>query len=61
MFKCGRMQNGIPPQSECGYCGACLDCTLPGVQVTAGLEFFLHSNNLSDCEDNDSLPHVILL
>ena len=35
--------------------GACLDCMLPGVQVTAGLRFFLFSSHLCDNEDCDSL------
>ena len=35
--------------------GACLDCMLPGVQVTAGLGFFLRSSHLCDSEDCDSL------
>ena len=26
----------------CGSCGTCLDCMLPGVQVTTGMGFFLH-------------------
>ena len=32
-----------------------LDCVLPGVQVTAGLGFFLHLSHLCDSEDHDSL------
>ena len=40
MFKYGRMQKKIPPRLVCGSHGACLDCMLPGVQVTAGLGFF---------------------
>ena len=41
----------------CGSHGACLDCMLPGVQVTAGLGLFLCVQvvYLSDSEDNDSL------
>ena len=38
----------------CGSHGACLDCMLPGVQVTAGLGFFLCSSHLSDSKDIDS-------
>ena len=55
MFKYGRMQKKIPPQLVCGSHGACLDSMLPGVQVTAGLGFFLRSSRLSDSEDSDSL------
>ena len=33
----------------------CLDCILPGVQVTTGLGFFLCSSHLCDNEDCDSL------
>ena len=40
MFKYGRMQKKILLQLVCGSHGACLDSMLPGVQVTAGLEFF---------------------
>ena len=40
IFKYGRIQKRIPPQLVCGFHGACLDCMLPGVQVTAGLGFF---------------------
>ena len=29
-----------------------LDLEMPGVQVTAGLGFFLHSCHLSNCEDS---------
>ena len=39
----GRMQNKIPPRLRrlaCGSRGTCLDCMLPGIQVTAGLGFF---------------------
>ena len=39
MCKYGRMQKKISPQLVCGFHGACLDCMLPGVQVTAGLGF----------------------
>ena len=39
----------------CGFHGACLDSMLPGVHVTAALEFLLHSSYLSDSEDSDSL------
>ena len=52
MFKYGRMQKKI---LVCGSHGACLDCMLPGVQVTAGLGFFLCSSHLCDNEDCDSL------
>ena len=55
MFKYGRIQKRIPSWLVCGSYGMCLDCTLPGVQVATGLGFFLHSNNLIDCEDSDSL------
>ena len=55
MFKYGRTQKKAPPQLVCGSCGACLDCVLPGVQVTAGLGFFLCSSRLSDSKDSDSL------
>ena len=40
IFKYGRMQRKISPQLVCDSHGACLDCMLPGVQVTAGLKFF---------------------
>ena len=40
MCKYGRMQKKISPRLVCGSHGACLDCMLPGVQVTAGLGFF---------------------
>ena len=39
MFKYGRMQKKIPPQLVCDSHSTCLDCMLPGVQVTAGLGF----------------------
>ena len=57
MFKYSiyRMQKRIPSRLVCGSFGMCLDCTLPGVQVTAGLVFFLHSCHLSNCEESDSL------
>ena len=51
------MRKGNPSRSVCGSCGVYLDCVLPGVQVTAGLGFFLHSSHLIDCEDSDSLLH----
>ena len=35
--------------------GACLDCMLPGVQVTTGLGFFQCLSQLCDSEDCDSL------
>ena len=40
MCKYGRIQKKISPRLVCGSHGACLDCMLPGVQVTAGLGFF---------------------
>ena len=40
MFKYGRMQKKISSRLVCGSHGVCLDCKLPGVQVTAGLGFF---------------------
>ena len=45
MFNYGRMHKNIPPRLVCGSRGACLDCMLPGVQVTAGLGFFLHGSH----------------
>ena len=51
MFKYGRMQKKISLWLVCGSHGACLDCMLPGVQVTAGLRFFLCSSHLCDNED----------
>ena len=51
----GRTQRKIPPRLVCGFCGICLDCMLPGVQVIAGLGFFLRSSHLSYNEDSDSL------
>ena len=53
MFKYGKMQKVIPSQLVCGSCGMCLDCTLPGVQVTAGLGLFCAQNHLSDCGDSN--------
>ena len=38
--KYGRMQRKIPSWLVCGSHGMVLDCTLLGVQVTVGLEFF---------------------
>ena len=35
------MQKKIPSQFVCSSCGACLECVLPGVQVTTGLRFLL--------------------
>ena len=57
MFKYGRMQERIPSRLVCGFCAMCLDCTLPEVEVTAGLGFFLRSCHLSVIvhEDSDSL------
>ena len=55
MFKYVRMQKKISFQLVCGSYIACLDYMLPGVQVTAGLKFFLHSSHLCDNEDCDSL------
>ena len=55
MFKYGIMQKKIPPRLVCVNHCACLDGMLPGVQVTAGLGFFLHSSRLSDSGDSDSL------
>ena len=52
MFKYGRMEKKIPSRLVCGSSGACLHCMLPGVEVSAGLGFFLSS---SDSEDSDSL------
>ena len=39
MLKCGRMQNKILSNLVCSSHGACLDCMLPGAQVTTGLGF----------------------
>ena len=55
MFKYGRMQKKVPSWLVCDSHGACLDYMLPGVQVTAGLGFYLHSSGLSDSKDCDSL------
>ena len=56
MFKYGEMQQIMPSQLVCGSVGTCLGCMLPGVQVTAGLGFFLRSSPLCDNEDScDSL------
>ena len=55
MFKYGRTQKKIPPWLVCSSRGACLDCMLPGVQVTTVLVLFLCSSHLSDSEDSDSL------
>ena len=54
MFKYGRMQRKIPSRLGCDSRGTCLDSMLFGVQVTAGLGFFLQSSHLV-CEDSDSL------
>ena len=40
LIKYGRMQKRIPSHLVCGSCGVCLDCALPGVQVTTGMGFF---------------------
>ena len=48
-------QRKMLPRLVCGSRGACLDSMFPGVQVTAGLEFFWCSAHLSDSEDSDSL------
>ena len=55
MVKYGRMQKKISPRLVCDSHGTCLDCMLPGVQVTAGLGFFLRSSQLCDNEHRDSL------
>ena len=54
MFKYGRMQRKIPSRLGCGTHGMCLDSILVGVQVIAGLKFFLQSSHLV-CEDSDPL------
>ena len=54
MFKYGGMQRNTPSQLMCGSQDACLDYMLPGVQVTAGLGFFLYSKSLSDSENSDA-------
>ena len=54
--KYGRMQKRIPSRLVCGSCGVCLDCTLPGDQVTAGMGFFSAFRSfMYDCENSDSL------
>ena len=57
MFKYGRMKKEILFWLVCGAHGACLDCLLPGVEVTAGLGFFfcVQVIYLCDSEDCDSL------
>ena len=55
MCKYGRVQKKISLRLMRGSHGACLDCMLPGTQVTAGLGFFLRSSHLCDNEDCDSL------
>ena len=55
MCKYGGIQRKISPRLVCGSHGACLDCMLPEVEVTAGLGFFLRSSHLCDNEDCDSL------
>ena len=56
MFKYGEIQQIMPSQLLCSSHGTCLDCMLPGVQVTVGLGFFLRSSALCDNEDScDSL------
>ena len=47
MFKYGGMQRKIPSWLVCDSCGTCLDCTLLGVQVTAGLGFFSEFRSFS--------------
>ena len=49
------MQRKIESQLVCGSCGAGLDCLLPGVQVTAGLEIFFYIQVISDYKHSDSL------
>ena len=39
MCNYGRMQRKVPSWLVCGSHGACLDCMLPGVQVTTRLGF----------------------
>ena len=65
MFKFCRMKKRIPCRLVvgCGSCGMCLYCTLPGVQVTAGLGFFLCSGQfciivkiVTPCSARLSLP-----
>ena len=41
-----RMQKKIPSRSVRGFRGTCLDCTLPGVQVTTDFSFAFRSFNL---------------
>ena len=51
------MQKKIPPWLVCGSRGACLVNMLPGVQVTAGLEFFSVFSSFSEViisKDSDS-------
>ena len=40
MFKYGRTQRKFPPQLVCDSFGACLDCVLPGIQVTTKAGIF---------------------
>ena len=56
MCKYDRMQRNTSPWLVRSSHGACLDCMLPGVQVSTGLGFFLHPSHLYDYEDCDSLP-----
>ena len=59
MFKYGgiRMQKKIPPQLACGSHVACLDCMFSGVQVTAGLGFFLMETALILHAENQNNQH----
>ena len=42
MLKCGGMQKKISSRVVvCGSHGACLDCMMPGVEVTVGLLFVI--------------------
>ena len=52
MYKYGRIQKKISPRLVCDSHGACLDCMLPGVQVTARLGFFCVQVVYSDSEDS---------
>ena len=58
MIKYSKMEKEIPSRLVFGSHVAFLDCTLPGVQVTAGLRFFSAFRSFDYVsEDSDSLLH----
>ena len=45
----------VPSWLVCGSYDPYIECMLSGIQITAGLEFFLSSSHLCNSEDCDSL------